>query len=173
MDQYEGRRINGIKTIVFAAIAIEAAAYEFTAWGLGDQVARSMDRMEIEGKWMIGTRLICGQSFNATGSAINGLKGLVKARNDLMHHKSKPDDDAGESARKMMKRWTEFENHQVPNAFKTLVLLSLELEALPNSMHGIFPFYQMDIFNDYPRHSGVREAIGRCQEIHRKHQRGL
>lgn len=171
MEQYERRKSSGIKTIVFAAMAIEAAAFEYAAMSLGDKMAEKLDRMDLEGKWMIATRLACGQSFQVNSSAINGLKSLVSARNALVHHKSSPRDSAGKSVAKMMKRWTDFEKDQVPNAFKTLVLLSLELNALPNTIIGPLPYYKKPRFPEFPRHPGVMEVIERCRETHRKHQK--
>lgn len=177
MDQYERRRVSGIKTIVFCAMAIEAAAFEFTAMKLGDHIAsKYLDKMNLEGKWIIGTRLVCGQSLNINGPAINGLRSLVIARNALVHHKSEPADNADKAIQAMKKRWGNFEQIQVPNAFKTLVLLSLELESLPNTLHGMFPYYGKailgDYLNDLPRTSGVNEVIERCRTIHRDHLRG-
>ncbi|RMV27367.1 hypothetical protein ALP13_00962 [Pseudomonas syringae pv. maculicola] len=166
MDQYERRRVSGIKTIVFAAMAIEAAAFEFSAMTLGDQIAKKLDKMDLEGKWMIATQLACGQSFPVNSPAMNGLNSLQIARNALVHHKSSPDDSEGRSVQKMMKRWADFEKDQVPNAFKTLVLLSLELDKLPNSIIGTLPYYGKDPFHDYPRHPGVKAVIERCRMIH-------
>lgn len=168
MEQYERRRANGIKTIVFATMAIEAAAFEYAAMSLGDPIAKKLDKMDLEGKWMIATRLVCGQSFQANSPAINGLKSLVIARNALVHHKSEAEDEAGAAVQRMMKRWTDFEKDQVPNAFKTLVLLSLELDGLPNSIIGTLPYYGQSPFHDYPRHTGVKAVIERCRMIHSK-----
>ena len=126
------RRTSGIKTIVFAAMAIEAAAFEFSASILGDKVAKDyLDKMDLEGKWMIGTRLAYGQSLDIDGLAINGLRSLVKARNALVHHKSKLENEAGTVREVIRTEWAKVEKDQVPNAFKTLVLLSLELEESP------------------------------------------
>ena len=178
VDHGERRRVSGIKTIVFAAMAIEAAAYEFSASILGDKVAKDyLDRMDIVGKWMIGPRLVCGQSLNAEGPAITGLKNLVSARNALVHHKSKPRDKAGKAVKAMMEKWAKFERDQVPNAFKTLVLLSLELEALPSGIVGVVPYRDKSIgpkgfINRYSRHPGVKKVIDRCHETHRKHLKG-
>jgi len=172
IDQYDRRRVSGIKTIVFAAMAIEAAAFEYAAMILGDDIAKKLDKMDLEGKWIVATRLVCGQSLEANSPALNSLRSLIKARNDLVHHKSKPDDRLGGEDQNMIKRWSTFEKNQVPNAFKTLVLLSLELDALPSNIIGTLPYYGKDPFNDYPRHLGVKVVIERCRVIHRKHQEG-
>ena len=123
--------VHGIKTIVFSAMAIEAAAYDFAAIQLGDKVAKQyLDKMDIVGKWMIAPRLVCGRSLREDGPAVNGLNSLAAARNALVHHKSKEWDRAGKAVQAMKKRWASFEKDQVPNAFKTLILLSLELDAV-------------------------------------------
>lgn len=179
-DRDDRRRVSGIKTIVFAAMAIEAAAFEFSASILGDTIAEKyLDRMDIVGKWMIGPRLVCGQSLDAEGPAITSLKGLVSARNALVHHKSKPGDKAGKAMKAMMDKWAKFEKDQVPNAFKTLVLLSLELKALPSGFVGVVPYRDRSLLippgfrNDYSPHPRVKKVIDRCHEIHKKHLKGV
>ncbi len=175
VDQYDARHLSGIKTIVFAAMAIEAAAFEFSASILGDKVARDyLDKMDLEGKWMIGTRLAYGQSLDIDGPAINGLRSLVKARNALVHHKSKRENEAGTVSKAMRTEWAQFEKDQVPNAFKTLVLLSLELEASPGGVFGSFIYRDKGVCppgftNDYSPHPRVKKVTDRCREIHKKH----
>lgn len=176
-DRYERRRVSGIKTIVFSAMAIEAAAFEFAAMTLGDQVARNQDRMGIVKKWTTATCLASGQSLDVNGPAIKGLEKLVKARNDLVHHKSKPGDNEGKAMQAMRTEWATFEKDQVPNAFKTLVLLSLELESSPSGIFGNVPYRDKSIcpegfINHYSPHPRVKEVIDRCHEIHGKHLKG-
>nr|WP_015062135.1 hypothetical protein [Pseudomonas syringae]AFK89852.1 hypothetical protein [Pseudomonas syringae] len=112
-DLDERRRLSGIKTVVFAAMAIEAAAFEFAATALGDLVARGdLDKMGLVRKWMTVTERICGQPLDFGGPAIQGLKRLVKARNALVHYKSKPENDAGTVREAMMAEWTQFEKNR-------------------------------------------------------------
>lgn len=178
LDQDERRRVSGIKTIVFAAMAIEAAAFEFSASTLGDQVARGdLDKMGLVRKWITGTRQASGQPLDIHGPAIDGLKSLAKARNALVHHKSTPENDAGTVREAMRTEWAQFEKDQVPNAFMTLVLLSLELEASPSGIFGVFPYRDKSIcpegfINHHSPHPRVKEVIDRCREIHRKHLKG-
>lgn len=178
-DHDERRRLNGIKTVVFAAMAIEAAAFEFAATALGDFVARGdLDKMGLVRKWMTVTKRICGQPLDFKGPAIQGLKSLVKARNALVHYKSKPESDAGTVREAMMAEWTQFEKDQVPNAFRTLVLLSLELEASPCGIFGGFPYHDKSICppgftNDYSPRPGVKAVIDHCYDIHKKHLKGV
>lgn len=169
-DEHEKRKnVAGIKTIVFSAMALEATVFDLAAIHLSDKVAANyLDKMDLLGKWMIVPRLICGRSLTEDGPAINGPKGLVKARNALVHHKSKEWDKAGNAERAMIDRWARFEKDQVPNAFKTLVLLSLELDAVLETFSGALPFYGKEIYTDSPRHPHVEEIVQRCRNIHQK-----
>ncbi len=173
-DEHERKKgVAGIKTIVFSAMALEAAVFDLAAIQLGDKVAKDyLDKMDLMGKWMIVPRLICGRSLREDGPAVNGLNGLVKARNALVHHKSQEWDKAGKAERAMTDRWASFEKDQVPNAFKTMVLLSLEIDAVLESFLGALPFYGKEIFNDKPRAPQVEEVVQRCRNIHRKNWKG-
>lgn len=178
-DRKKRRQASGIKTIVFSAMAIEAAAFEFTALVLGDKVAKGdLDKGGLVRKWVTGTGKVCGQSLDVNGPAIKGLECLVKARNALVHHKSKLENEAGTVWESMTTEWARVEKDEVPNAFKTLVLLSLELEALPSGFVGIFPYRDEGLrvppgfINDYLPHPRVKEVINHCRDIHREHLKG-
>ncbi|MDN4547168.1 hypothetical protein [Pseudomonas sp. C32] len=171
--EHEDRKVVwGIKTIVFSAMAIEAAAFEFAGIQLGDKVAEQyLDKMDVVGKWMIVPRLVCARSLREDGPAMNGLRGLVTARNALVHHKSREWDQAGKAMQSMKKRWTTFENVQVPNAFKTLILLSLELDAVLGTTTGPLPFFGKEVFTATPRNPLVEQVVQRCREVHRTNWR--
>ncbi|HEF4763162.1 TPA: hypothetical protein SAN82_005640 [Pseudomonas putida] len=175
MEREERKTMNGIKTIVFSAMAIEAAAFEFAGIQLGDKVAEQyLDKMDVVGKWMIVPRLVCGRSLREDGPAMNGLRGLVTARNALVHHKSREWDREGKAERAMHKRMANFQNVQVPNAFKTLVLLSLELDALlDNRTFGPLPYFGKGEIPPPPRSSQVEQVVHRCREVHRDNWRGV
>ncbi|WP_232918619.1 hypothetical protein [Pseudomonas syringae] len=123
-------------------MAIEAAVSDLAAIQLDDKIATVyLDKMDLLGKWMIVPRLICGRSLKEEGPAFNSLRGLVRARNALVHHKSKEWDLEGKAVKAMTNRWSTFTKDEVPNAFKTLVLLSLELDAVLEDFLGGLPFY--------------------------------
>ncbi|EPF64132.1 hypothetical protein [Pseudomonas syringae] len=169
MDRRDRKAANGIKTIVFSAMAVEAAVFDLAAIQLSDKVATLyLDKMDLLGKWMIVPRLICGRSLKENGPAFNCLKGLVKARNALVHHKSMEWDREGKAERAMADRWSKFEKDQVPNAFKALVLLSLEVDAVFEDFLGALPFYGKEIYTDTQRHPRVEEVVQRCRVIHKE-----
>ena len=179
LGQYEGKQAYAIKTIVFSAMAIEAAAFEFIVATRGEEVAEDLDRLGVEAKWIAATDRPGWQSLAKDGVALNGLRSLVKARNSLVHQKSERGDQTGKAMDDMRIKWARFEKDQVPNAFKTLVLLSLELDALPSAFVGIVPYRDRSLLippgfrNDYSPHPRVKKVIDRCHEIHKKHLKGV
>ena len=76
----------GLKTIVFAAMCIEAAAFDFAATQLSDSYAqRYLDKLDLVSKWVVVPKLICGRSLKESGPSLNALRVLVRARNALVH----------------------------------------------------------------------------------------
>lgn len=172
-EQEARKTVVGIKTIVFSAMALEAAAYEFALIQLGEPLAKTyLDKLDVVGKWVVIPRLVCGRSLREDGPAINGLKGLVAARNALVHHKTTEWDRAGKAEKAMRQRWASFEADQVPNAFKTLILLSLELNAVLET-DGPLPPFEKGWIHATPRNSLVEQVVHRCREVHRNNWRGV
>lgn len=174
-DEHQNRKnVAGIKTIVFSAMALEAAAFEFATIQLGERLAKAyLDKLDVVGKWVVIPRLVCGRSLREDGPAINGLKGLVAARNALVHHKSTEWDREGKAEKAMRQRRASFETDQVPNAFKTLILLSLELNAVLETTTGPLPYFGKDLISATPRNSLVEQIVHRCREVHRDNWRGV
>jgi len=89
--QVEKRLVStSIQTIVFAAMACEAAIYDLAAIHLGEKRAGLVDKMDAIGKWSVVPHLICGRGLDLDGAAINSLRKLVSTRNSLVHYKSLP-----------------------------------------------------------------------------------
>jgi hypothetical protein len=174
--EHEKRKsVTGIKTIVFSAMALEAAAYEFATIHLGQHYAKTyLDKLDMLGKWLIIPRLVCGRSLQEDGPAINGLKALVTARNALVHHKSKEWDRTGQDIEAMKNKREKFEKTQVPNAFTTLVLLSLELKAiLGDNIPVPLPLFGKGIMPVPRYNSHVENFVHRCRKIHRDKWQGI
>jgi len=171
-EQEKRKKVTGIKTIVFSAMALEAAAFEFATLQLGEHFAKKyLDKLDVVGKWLVIPRLVCGRSLREDGPAINGLKGLVIARNALVHHKSKEWDRSTKAIDTIKEQRAQFEKDQVPNAFKTLILLSLELNAVLKT-DGPLPPFEDGWIHATPRNSLVEQVVHRCHEVHRNNWRG-
>jgi hypothetical protein len=81
----------GLKVIVFAAMCLEAAIFDYAAIHLGDKyVLQNLDRLDLAAKWAVVPRLITGKSLRPDGQALADLNGLIRARNKLVHAKSAP-----------------------------------------------------------------------------------
>ncbi len=169
--QKSRQTVAGIKTVVFSAMALEAAAFEFATLQLGEHLAKTyLDKLDVVGKWLVIPRLVCGRSLHEDGPAINGLKSLVKARNALVHHKSKEWDRTHAHVDATYAQREKLEQLQVPNAFKTLILLSLELNAVLQT-DGPLPPFEDSWIHATPRNSLVEQVVHRCREVHRNNWR--
>ncbi|MDW7547488.1 hypothetical protein [Pseudoalteromonas peptidolytica] len=158
------------KTIVFAAMACEAAIFDLAAIQLGDDyVDKYVDKLNLVSKWVVIPKLICGKSMNIKGPALNSLKELTYARNALVHLKSLPIRSANNSVEKAEKHIGKIIN-STENAYKTIVLLSLELNRLLGTPAGVLPFYEarteIDGFSESSNRSeSLIKIINRCRQI--------
>jgi len=76
--------------IIFSEIALEEYIYDFAARHLGDNyVDRHLDRLSLKSKWVVIPRLVCDHEFDTGGQAYEALVCLEKARNKLVHPKTR------------------------------------------------------------------------------------
>jgi hypothetical protein len=164
---------SAVKTIVFAAMTCEAAIYDIAAIHLSDDYARDvLDKLDPVSKWLVAPRLICGTSLRSDGPAINALRTLFGARNELVHAKSQSGlglNDPAQLTRAFeatRKQGQKIKSAVVP-AYHATVLLSLELERLFGTSISSLPrFSDLKHSRAFERASeGVKEAIRRCKEI--------
>lgn len=168
LKQDERLRIAGIKTIVFSAMCIEAASYDLAAIHLGDEFAESyLDRLDPIGKWWAVPKLICGESLDEKGAAMNCLKTLVRARNRLVHSKSTPFNPNSLETEKLFKHEETFKS-EVHSAFKAIVLLSLELNEVFKTVAGVLPTFEKGFIGNTEWPSLIRPVINKCRQIHSK-----
>lgn len=180
----------GIKSIVFTAMALEAGVFELAAINLGDATTKEyLDKLDVISKWFVVPQLICGRSLAEKGPALNNLNTLVKARNLLVHCKSKPfpgyHADANsptgwsEQSMKTVKEHfleVEAESRQfesyVQCSFPTLVLISLELESLiktPGPLPRYSAYEKHENYMEVPRSPSLKTAISKCLKSHRNY----
>lgn len=158
----------GLKTIVFAAMCLEAAAYDFAATQLSDAYAQQyLDKLDLLSKWVVVPKLICGKSLKESGPALNGLRTLIRTRNALVHQKSLPFDPEGKNVAAAMKSANAFPGN-VHNAFMVVVLLSLELNDLLGVFTTALPSFEKHVRSSRERLFPVQRVIERCRVIHGK-----
>ena len=162
--------VSAIKTIVFSAMATEAAIFDLGAIHLGDSYARqNLDRLDLVAKWIIVPKLICGTSLDTNGPGIQTLRELVKARNALVHHKSWSLHDP-DAALKKGERWSLRLGQNVHVAFKCLVLISLELHAVLQVSVCVLPPFESSVESSCHIPDILTEVIDKCRKIHAQHK---
>ncbi len=172
----EGLLKAAIKTIVFSAMACEAAIYDLAAINLSDEYARGvLDKLDVIAKWQVVPRLVFGKSLDAKGPAMNGLRMLVPARNRLVHTKSEEafTDPTNEAHIKAMHEKEQAAFGKILDSafasFQTLVLLSLELNRIFRRPTGVLPSFEKSVFSlSYSEDPRIRKLVARCREIDKK-----
>jgi hypothetical protein len=158
---------SAFQTIVFSAMACEAAIYDLGAIQLGDDYTTNyLDKLDLLGKWVVVPSLICGKSLRPDGPGINSLRTLTRIRNSLVHHKSLPGLPIQASIQLADKQFEKIiQNTNI--AFRTVIFLSLELNRLIGTPSGVLPFFEKDTisFPQKMRHALVLSEIERCREI--------
>ncbi|KAA0948940.1 hypothetical protein FQ186_03715 [Pseudomonas sp. ANT_H14] len=194
-DGYSEKRVEqddlmtklGIKSIVFTAMALEAGVFELAAINLGDATTTDyLEKLDINAKWFVVPRLICGHSLAEKGPALNNLSTLIKARNQLVHCKSKPfpgyqpdpESPTGwteQSMKEVEERASEIAADSrkfasyVQASFPTLVLISLELEALIGNSGPLPGFSKGAKHTRAKRSSLLSNLIGEWRKSHSKY----
>ena len=163
-----------INTIVFSAMGCEAAIYDLAAIHLTDKYATSvLDKLDLVAKWTIVPQLICGSALQPHGPSINALRTMVRARNRLVHHKSRPADLEPEKFPEFLKQAASesaaLESDCV-TSFQAVILLSLELNRVLRTFTGVMPSFQ-EHPSGYPDEKyspDVLKLVHRCREIDAK-----
>ena len=118
-------------TIVFGAMCLEAFIYDYAAHHFGDTFAKNyLDSLNFVSKWVVIPKLVTGKDFPTDGQAFERLKNLAKARNDLVHHKSRkrPSEDA--ELEKLMDEIEKKDDANAVNAYQAVKAVLTELRKL-------------------------------------------
>jgi len=120
--------------IIFSAIAIEAYIYDYAARHLTDAYVRDhVDKLDTISKWVVIPKLITGRELPRHHKWFGLLKGLIKTRNSIIHHKSSQLPGVGREAKRFVEKLRVNENVTAETAKQTprlLDLLILEMTAL-------------------------------------------
>lgn len=142
----------GLQAIVFFAMTLEAAIYDFASIHLGDKyVKEHLDRLGPCSKWIVILRLIAGVELPENKEPYLSLKALVSIRNKLIHSKSKAISfsELCSNPGKAKKGGIEL-GKGVACSLRALVLMSLYLESNLDSY-----------VNPLPSYSGVNATVRR------------
>jgi hypothetical protein len=76
--------------IVFSHLFMEAVIYDYGATNTSDSFMKKyVDKLDFLAKWVLIPRLVTGTSFPTDSQAFELMNKLKKARNDLVHFKTK------------------------------------------------------------------------------------
>lgn len=82
---------HALSTILFASMALEGFINDYAARHIGESRLRDLiEKWDLVDKWRYSPRFVVGQDLNGGGRGLEHLRLLVKARNDLVHYKSRP-----------------------------------------------------------------------------------
>jgi len=77
--------------VLFGSMCLEAFIYDYAARGFSDTyMKRYLDKLDLKAKWVVIPKLVTGKDFPTDSKAFHNLQRLVKERNKLIHHKSRP-----------------------------------------------------------------------------------
>ena len=129
---------HAVKAIVFSALCIEASINNYAGIHLGDSYCENhLYSMDIISKWVVIPKLVCGKSIDKSGPAFGALKKLIKARNKLVHNKSREFDPSSipDLRQYLEKRDKEF-NEDFDISLRALYLMCMEMDFLLGQIHN-------------------------------------
>ncbi|QGT77609.1 hypothetical protein GM160_01185 [Guyparkeria halophila] len=153
-----------IGTVVFAGMCVEAAIYDYSAIQLGDSFVRKhFDKMDLVSKWVVIPKYICGVGLSKGGAAFGRLKRLVADRNDLVHCKSKPVSVSDPVLYEQLEREKQDSHDSVNNAYRAVVLLSLEMESVLGARFNPLRSFDKKVNPLLEVPSNLRGVIAECK----------
>ena len=159
--------IAGIQCIIFSAMCMESAIYEYAADHLGDDYVKDhIDKLDTLSKWVVCLKLIAGYELRKDRASYSALKGLVSARNKLVHTKSEPMDfDNFVAQLDRAKREEEQHNLAVRDAYRALVLMSEELEIALGPINQPLPSFnpQVALMRETPKR--LVQVVADCRGV--------
>jgi hypothetical protein len=159
--------IAGIQTIVFASMCFESAIYEYADDHLGDKYVKDhIDKLDVLSKWLLVLRLVDGYELREDRAPYSAFKALVSARNRLVHSKSAPVDFENLQSQ-LIRVKADDEKHvaAVHNAYRALVLMSVDLESAIGVLHNPLPSYNPEVTLGLQIPLRLQPVVSECRTI--------
>ena len=168
-DQLEYKQFNaGLKSIVFAGMCFEASIYDYAARNLGDNyVVAHMDKMDLVSKWIVIPRLVCQKELQKDKVPFASFKQLVKARNSLVHHKSRPLGSITSENLDKLKQQEEGFSRDVINSFRAIIFMSLEMDLLVG-LDNPLPMFGGSVITSVKYSARIDTVIDDCKSVLKK-----
>lgn len=157
---------SGIKTIIFSALSVEAGINDYGAWQLGDKYFEGhLSSLDVVSKWVVVPKLVCGKEIDKSGPAFSALRSLIKSRNELVHNKSKDFSLNDPELHLKLKKRSEDFSRNIHNAYRALVLLSLQFDALIGATFNPLRSFNKDIHLTIDTPENLLGTINDCKKI--------
>lgn len=133
-----------VVAITFAAMCLEAYIWDYAACNKSQNYTKDyLEKLDFVAKWVVIPELICGSRIE-NPSLLSLLGKLRKARNNIVHSKSKPTPNNLDEFRKALNKKREIKGE---DAFNVIRLLLEELDKIDNSNWWFFqtPYYRYSI----------------------------
>jgi hypothetical protein len=172
-DEFDnGAFEHGVKTIVFAALSVEASINDYGAWQLGDSYFEDhLNALDVLSKWVVVPRLVCGKEMNKGSAAYSRLVSLIRARHQLIHNKSREFNPHDPELPKLLETRTLQFEAQVHNAYRALLLLSLEFDYLLGPMYNPLRSLDRKVSPCLTVPANLVEVHAECKDVAARHRR--
>jgi len=125
---------SGTTTVVFAALCLEAFIYDYAATYFSNSyVDNYLDKLSLVAKWVVIPKLVLGKEFPRDSRAFECLVKLKKARDALVHAKSKQEPSSDEERAKMLDELEQKETENFENAYTALTEVLVQLYNLEDN----------------------------------------
>lgn len=122
---------SGTTTVVFAALCLEAFIYDYAARCFSNSyVDNYLDKLNLVAKWVVIPKLVLGKEFPRDSQAFECLVKLKKARDTLVHAKSKQEPSSDEERAKMLDELEQKETENFENAYTAVNEVLTQLRNL-------------------------------------------
>ncbi|GDY24895.1 hypothetical protein AHAT_07850 [Agarivorans sp. Toyoura001] len=157
---------HAIQTIVFSAMSIEAAINNYAGTHLGDKYFEShLSSLDVVSKWIVIPKLVCGNEIDKSSAAFGALKALIRARNQLVHSKSRKLEPTSPKLIEQLESASEKFTQDFRNSLKALYLLAMEMDFVVGQQHN--PLGTMDSAFTYveSRPEPLNKLFHECKNI--------
>jgi len=122
---------SGTTTVVFAALCLEAFIYDYAArYFSSSYVENYLDKLNLIAKWVVIPKLVLGKEFPRDSQAFERLVKLKRARDTLVHAKSRPAPANSEEEEKLLEALERKETENFENAYRTVIEVLTQLRNL-------------------------------------------
>ncbi|WP_318498915.1 hypothetical protein [Photobacterium leiognathi] len=157
---------HAVKAIVFSAMCLEAAINDYAGTHLGDRYFEThLSSLDVVSKWVVIPKLVCGNQLDKSSAAFGALKHLIRARNQLVHSKSREIPRCPQSLQEQIDKSDAKFDADFNNSLKAVYLLAMEMDYVVGQQYN--PIGTMDSKFTMPksRPEQLKKLFDECKNI--------